>query len=92
MLDFCFIRDEQPMHAGGLTQAGSIEWEEFDGAQELEIIERHLDYYGKLRWNSEQVKQKRSLLTPAVAAVIPNLASIVKRAFAAECGLVAFGD
>jgi hypothetical protein len=56
------------------------------------MIESHLDYYGRFRWSSQQVKQKRALLQPVVIVAIPSLASILKQAFAAECGLVAFGD
>ncbi len=80
------------MHAPGLNYAGGIEYEEFIVAQDLKIIESHLDYYGKFRWISQNVQHKWAMLTPAVAAAIPNLASILKQAFAADCGLVAFGD
>lgn len=72
--------------------AGGIDWEEFGKAQELKIIESHLDYYGKFRWSSQSVKQKRAMLTPAISAEVPNLALILKQAFAADCGLSAFGD
>jgi hypothetical protein len=92
MLDFSFIPDKKPTHNRGLKYAGGIEWEEFEKAQELKMIEQHLDYYGKFRWTSQNVKQKRVTLTPAVTAAVPNLASILKQAFAADCGLVAFGD
>jgi len=92
MLDFSFIPDEKPLHVRGLAYAGGIEYEEFIEAQRLKIIESHLDYYGKFRWISQNVVHKRALLTPAVVAAIPNLAAIIKQAFAAECGLVAFGD
>jgi hypothetical protein len=92
MLDFSFIPDDKPMHARGLNYAGGIEYEEFVKAQELKLIENHLDYYGKFRWISQNIQQKRAQLTPAVAAAVPNLAGILKQAFAAECGLVAFGD
>lgn len=92
MLDFHFIPDEKPMYARGLNYAGGIEYEEFVKAQEVTFIEIHLDYYGRFRWSSQQVKQKRTLLAPAVAITIPNLASILKQAFAAGYGLVAFGD
>jgi len=92
MLDFRFIPDEKPMHTRSLNYAGGIEYEGFVKAQDLKIIENYLDYYGSFRWSSQQVKQKRLLLQPAVAAAIPNLASILKQAFAAECGLVALGD
>ena len=92
MLDFNFIPDEKSMNARGLNYAGGIESEEFEKAQELKIIEIHLHYYGKFRWISQNVQQKRAMLTPAVAAAIPNLASILKRASAAECGSVAFDD
>jgi hypothetical protein len=44
MLDFSFILAEKPMHAPGLKYAGGIEYEEFAKAQELKIIESHLDY------------------------------------------------
>jgi hypothetical protein len=92
MLDFSFVPDEKPMHAPGLSYAGGIEYEEFVKAQELKIIESHLDYYGKFRWSSQQVKQKRALLQPAVIVAMPSLANILKQACAVECGLVAFGD
>ena len=92
MLNFSFIPDEQAMHTRNLNYAGGIEYEEFDEAQKLGIIENHLDYYGKFRWISQNVQQKRAMLTPTVEAVIPNIASILKQAFAGECGLVAFGD
>ncbi|MDO7883811.1 hypothetical protein [Hymenobacter cheonanensis] len=92
MLDFRFIPDEKPMHARGLGYAGGIEYEEFEEARKLKIIENHLDYYGKFRWISQNIEHKCALLTPAVTAAIPNLASILKQAFAADCGLVAFGD
>jgi hypothetical protein len=92
MLDFSFILDEQPIHARNLGYAGGIEEEEFKRAQELKLAENHLDYYGKFRWNSQQVQQKRTMLTPSVEAAIPSLASIIKQAFAGGCGLVAFGD
>ena len=92
MLDFSFIPDEKPMHAPGLNYAGGIEYEEFIEAQRLKIIESYLDYYGKFRWISQNVQQKRAMLTPAVAAALPSLTSILKQAFAAECGLVDFGD
>jgi hypothetical protein len=92
MLDLSFIPDEKPMHALGLNYAGGIEYEEFVKAQELGLIEIRIDYYGDCRWSSRQIQQKRAMLTPAVETVIPNLASILKQAFAADCGLVAFGD
>jgi len=92
MLDFFFIRDEQSANSNQVNYAGGIEYEEFIEAQKLKIIESHLDYYGKFRWISQNVQQKLAMLTPAVAAAIPNLASILKQAFAAEGGLVAFGD
>ncbi|OGX88294.1 hypothetical protein [Hymenobacter coccineus] len=92
MLDFSFIPDEKPVHHWGLTYVGGIEYEEFVAAQDLKIIESHLDYYGKFRWMSQNVQQKRAMLTSAVAAAVPNLAFILKQAFTANCGLVAFGD
>jgi hypothetical protein len=92
MLSFSFISDEQPMHARNLAYAGGIEYEEFERAQEVKLIESHLDYYGKFRWNSQQVQQKRAMLTPSIEEAIPNLASIIKQAFAGGYGLVAFGD
>lgn len=92
MLSFSFILDEQSMHARNLAYAGGIEEEEFERARELKLVENHLGYYGKFRWNCQQVRQKRALLTPVTEVAIPNLASILRQAFAAECGLVAFGD
>ncbi|WP_460502435.1 hypothetical protein [Hymenobacter agri] len=92
MLDFSFIDDELPMYSRQPSYAGGIEYEEFEIAQELKIIENYLDYYGKFRWSSLQVKQKRAALNPTVSASIPNLASILKQAFAGNYGLVAFGD
>lgn len=92
MLSFNFIRDEQSVHVRSLAYAGGIEEEEFERAQELKIAEKYLDYYGKFRWSSQQVRQKRAILTPVIEAAVPNLASILKQAFAGECGLVAFGD
>ncbi len=80
------------MQARSLAYAGGIEYEEFERAQELKLIENHLDYYGKFRWISQNIQRKRAMLTPSVEAAIPNLASIIKQASAAECGLVAFGD
>ncbi|MET4073088.1 hypothetical protein [Hymenobacter sp. UYCo722] len=58
MLDFSFINDEQPAHSRQLSYAGGIEYEKFVKAQELKIVEIHLDYYGKFRWSSLQIKQK----------------------------------
>lgn len=92
ILYFFFIRDDQSSNSKQINAAGGIEYEEFIEAQELKMIESHLDYYGKFRWSNQQVQQKRARLTPAVEAAIPNLAAIIKQAFAAECGLVAFGD
>lgn len=92
MLDFCFIPDEKNMHTPGLAYAGGIEYEEFEEARKLKIIEHHLDYYRKFRWTSQNIQHKYVRLTPALTAAIPNLASILKQALAAECGLVAFGD
>ncbi|TVT39099.1 hypothetical protein FNT36_15660 [Hymenobacter setariae] len=92
MLDFSFISDEKPIYTRSLGYAGGIEYEEFERAQEVNLIESHLDYYGKFRWSSQQIQQKRAMLTPVLEAAIPNLASIVKQAFAGGCGLVAFGD
>ncbi|MGI4883366.1 MAG: hypothetical protein ACRYFR_00205 [Janthinobacterium lividum] len=92
MLDFSFIADEQPMHARNLNYAGGIEWEEFEKAQELKLIENHLDYYGKFRWTSQNVQQKRNMLTPTIESAIPNLVPVLKQAFVAGCGLIAFGD
>ncbi|MCI1187446.1 hypothetical protein MON38_08435 [Hymenobacter sp. DH14] len=92
MLDFSFIDDEQPAHRRELSYAGGIEYEEFEKARELKLVENHLDYYGKFRWSSQQVKQKRVALTPAISAVIPNLATIIKQAFTGNYGLVAYGD
>ena len=92
MLDFYFITDEQSMHARNLSYAGGIEWEEFEKAHKLKLTENHPDYYGKFRWISQQIAQKRTLLTPAITIAIPSLASILKQAFAAGCCLVAFGD
>ena len=92
MLSFSFVYDEQSAYARNLAYAGSIEEEEFERAQELKIADKYLDYYGKFRWNSQQVRQKRTMLTPDSEAAIPKLASILKQAFAGECGLAAFGD
>jgi len=92
MLAFYFIPDEKPMHTPALKYAGGIEYEEFEKAWELKIVENHLDYYGKFRWISQNIQQKNTQLTSATAAAIPNLASLLKQAFAARCGLVAFGD
>ena len=92
MLTFSFILDEQPMHMRNLGYAGGIEYEEFEQAQEIKLIESHLDYYGKFRWISQNIQRKWAMLTPSVEAAIPNLASIIKQAFAGRCGLVAFGD
>jgi len=92
MLNFSFISDEKPMHTRGLIHAGGIEYEEFVKAQDAKLIENQLDYYGKSRWSSQQVRQKQMMLTPAIEATIPGLASILKQAFAGECGLVAIGD
>jgi hypothetical protein len=92
MLDFFFIRDDQSSNSNQINAAGGIEYEEFIEAQKLKIIESHLDYYGKFRWISQNVQQKRAMLTPVVTAAIPNLASVLKQAIAGDCGLVAFGD
>ncbi len=92
MLDFSFVSDEQSMHARSLSYAGGIEEEEFERARKLRLVENHLDYYGKFRWSSQQVQQKRTMLTPVVEAAILNLASILKQAFVANNELVAFGD
>lgn len=92
MLDFNFINDEPHTHSRQSSCAGGIEYEEFEKAQELNIIESHFDYYGIFRWSSQQVKQKSKALTPAVSNAIPNLDSILKQAFTGNFGLVAFGD
>ena len=92
MLDFNFIRDEQPMHSKQVSFAGGIEWEEFEKAQAANIIESHHDFYGDFRWSSQNVKQKKAMLTPAITAEVSNLAAILKQAFAGNFGLVAFGD
>jgi hypothetical protein len=92
MLDCFFIHDGQPRNSQQINSAGGIEYEEFEKAQELKIIEKHLDYYGDFRWWSQLVKSKRDMLTPTVEAAISNLAGILRQAFAAESGLVAFGD
>jgi hypothetical protein len=92
MIDFSFIKDELPMHSRQISYAGGIEYEEFEIAQKLKIIESHLDYYGKFRWSNYQVKQKKEALTPAISALIPNLATLLNQAFSGNYGLVAFGD
>jgi hypothetical protein len=92
MLDFSFVADEKLLHTRGLAHAGGIEYEEFAKAQELKIADSHLDYYGRFRWISQQVKQKCALLTPRNAANIPNLANILRQAAATDCGLAAFSD
>jgi hypothetical protein len=92
MLDFSFIPDEQPMHVRVLNYSAGIEYEEFENARKSEIIESHLDYYGKFRWISQNIQQKYAQLTPVTIAAIPNLASTLKQTFATECGLLAFGD
>lgn len=92
MLDFSFINDEQPAYRQQLNYAGGIEYEEFEKARELKFVENHLDYYGKFRWTNQQVKQKGAALTPAISDEIPNLATILKQAFAGSYGLVASGD
>jgi hypothetical protein len=92
MLDFSFITDGQSMRIRGLNHVGGIEWKEFEVAQKLQLIEKQCDYYGDFRWSSQQVRQKRATLTPAIEAVVPHLAAILKQAFVAECGLAAFGD
>jgi hypothetical protein len=43
MLDFFFIHDGHPTSSQQLNAAGSIEYEEFEKAQEVKIIEKHLD-------------------------------------------------
>jgi hypothetical protein len=49
MLDFSFVADEKLLHTRGLAHAGGIEYEEFAKAQELKIVDSHLDYYGGFR-------------------------------------------
>ena len=92
MLDFSFISDEKPMHTRCLTHAGGIDYEEFIKAQDAQLIESHLDYYGSFRWSSQQVRQKRAMLTISLETEVPNLASIIKQAFAGGSGLVSIGD
>ncbi|GAB3636276.1 hypothetical protein GCM10027422_18660 [Hymenobacter arcticus] len=94
MLDFYFIHDAQPNCSSPrqLAYAGGIREEEFELAQQLGLIESYADYYGKFRWSSKQVQQKRAMITLAVESTISNLAPILKQAFAAEQGVVAFGD
>jgi hypothetical protein len=92
MLDFFLIGDEQSCNSNQMASAGGINLDEFERAQDLKIIEKHVDFYDDFRWASQSVHQKHALLTPAVTGAIPSLASILKQAFAADCGLAAFGD
>ena len=92
MLELYFTRDEQPSNNEQIGAAGEIDYEEFDEAQKLEVIESDLDYFDNFRWTSQQVQQKRAMLTPAIGAAIPTLAAILKQAFGTGCALVAFGD
>ncbi|MEJ7661272.1 MAG: hypothetical protein WKG07_17550 [Hymenobacter sp.] len=75
-----------------MSYASGIGNEEFETAQQAGIIEMHADYWASFGGLVIQFMQKRLLLMPAVGDAIPNLASILKQAFAAECGLAAFGD
>lgn len=92
MLDFFFIRDEQPKGSDQVNSAGGIDYEEFIKAQDLKIIENHLDYYGDFRWKSQAVKHKHALLNPTITIALPHLAAILRQSFAVESGLIAFGD
>ena len=94
MLDFHTIRDDQATSARGLNLAlvGGIEYEEFIVAQDASVVEPHLDYYGGFRWSSEQVQRKLALLIKLNNKALERLASILKQAQAAECGVVARGD
>ena len=94
MLDFHTIRDDQATSSRGLKLAlvGGIEYEEFVAAQDAGVIEPHLDYYGKFRWSSELVQRKLALLVKLNSKALEPLASVLKQAKAAECGVVARGD
>ncbi len=92
MLEFYFTRNEQPSANEQIGAAGEIDYDEFDEAQKLKIIENGLDYFDIFRWTSQQVQQKRAMLTPTIELAIPNLASILKQAFGTSCALVAYGS
>ena len=93
MLDFYLIPDDDPSNSSTkLKYIGGIEWEEFEEAQATEIIEIHLDYYGKFRWSNELMKRKIIRLKELNRVSLSNLTVILNQANAAECGLVAYGD
>ncbi|WP_022824904.1 hypothetical protein [Hymenobacter norwichensis] len=94
MLDFFFIRDEQPSdHA--LTQAeyaGGLRVDEFEQAKNAQIIEPYLDFYEDFRWSSVQVEQKLTLLQKAKIEETTVLLWILRRAMKLDCGVIAFCD
>lgn len=94
MLDFYTIRDDQATSARALklVLVGGIEYEEFTAAQDAGIIEPHLDYYRDFRWSSELVQRKLALLVKLNSKALEPLASVLKQAKAAACGVVARGD
>jgi hypothetical protein len=94
MLDFYCIPDEQPFTGSlkYLNYAGGIEWEEFELAQRVGLIEAHADYYGKFRWSSEQVSSKLLLLATCPFRASSALNDVLATAKAAGVGLLALGD
>lgn len=94
MLDFYLIADEQPSHtpSSQLRRVGGVEDEEFAMAQHLGLIEAHADYYGKLRWSSQQVGHKLLLLASCPMRDTTALQAILHQAQAAGLGLAAWGD
>ncbi|WP_210515663.1 hypothetical protein [Hymenobacter terricola] len=93
MLDFFQIHDGQPTNnSPKLKFIGGIEWEEFEEAQIANVVEKHLDYYGKFRWSNESVSRKIAQLKELNRTSLSNLTDILKQANAADCGLIAFGD
>ena len=95
MLGFATIRDDQAASARGLQlyPIGGIEYEEFIAAQDVGVIEPHLDYYGgDFRWSSELVLRKLALLVKLDSKRFEKLIAVLKQAKASESGVIARGD
>lgn len=99
MLDFYWIRDEQPMpeypEQAGLRYAGGIPMEVWERLQRKGILDQELSYFSDFRWSRQDIRRMRQRMEDRSMSSdtdIRLLDHLLNPAFAADYGLMAVGD
>jgi hypothetical protein len=97
MLDFYLIPDHQPKpnSFNALEFIGGIEEKAFDELQNIEVIDKHYDYYSDFRLSNAVIKQKLDLINQYGlnnSLNISKFLEILENANRNGVGLIARGD